>query len=148
VQLFVTTWYHKFNASWHMATEAYYEYERDVPSIYGPIKPEPNTNGAYCSLGQIVCFAPEWAIVNYLQKEFSPHNYISIRNEVFDDSKGQRTGYRTTYSEESFAFGHWIGSTVVLRPEVRFEHAYDMPAYNLGTKQSQLTFSMDVIFRY
>jgi Putative beta-barrel porin-2, OmpL-like. bbp2 len=148
VQLFVTTWYHKFNPSWHMATEAYYEYERDVPSINGPIKPEPNTNGAYCSLGQIVCFAPEWAIVNYLQKEFSPHNYISIRNEVFDDSKGQRTGYKTTYSEDSFAFGHWIGSTVVLRPEIRFEHAYDMPAYNLGTKQSQLTFSMDVIFRY
>ncbi|HSY11349.1 MAG TPA: outer membrane beta-barrel protein [Verrucomicrobiae bacterium] len=148
VQLFVTTWYHKFNPSWHMATEAYYEYERDVPSIFGPIPPQPNANGAYCAPGQIQCFAPEWAIVNYLQKEFSTHNYISIRNEVFDDSKGQRTGYKTTYSENAFAYGHWIGSTVVLRPELRFEHAYSMPAYNLGTKQSQFTFSMDVIFRY
>jgi hypothetical protein len=45
-------------------------------------------------------------------------------------------------------FGHRMGSTVVIRPELRFEHAYNMPAYNLGTKQSQLTFSMDVIFRY
>lgn len=148
VQLFVTTWYHKFNASWHMATEAYYEYERDVPSIFGPIPPEPNADGAYCAAGQIRCFAPEWAAVNYLQKEFSPHNYISIRNDILDDSKGQRTGYKTTYSEHSFMFGHWIGSTVVFRPESRFEHAYHMPAYNLGTKQSQLTFSMDVIFRY
>ena len=31
VQLFVTTWYHKFNKNWHMATEGYYEYERNVP---------------------------------------------------------------------------------------------------------------------
>ena len=25
------TWYHKFNAKWHMATEAWYMYEREVP---------------------------------------------------------------------------------------------------------------------
>ena len=148
VQLFVTTWYHKFNASWHMATEAYYEYERDVPAVGGPIPTEPNANGAHCSPGQIQCFAPEWAAVNYLQKEFSKHNYISMRNDFLDDLRGQRTGFKTFYSEHSIAFGHWISDIVTIRPELRFEHAYNAPAYNNGTKQSQFSFAMDVIWRY
>ena len=38
------TWYHKFNSKWHMATETWYMYERDVPNVAGnvanPITPE------------------------------------------------------------------------------------------------------------
>jgi Putative beta-barrel porin-2, OmpL-like. bbp2 len=148
VQLFVTTWYHKFNPTWHMATEAYYEYQRDVPSASGPIAPEANTNGASCPAGQLRCFAGEWAAVNYLQREFSPHNYISVRTDLLNDTRGQRTGFPTLYSEHSLTWGHWIGSTVLIRPELRFERSYRVPAYDLGTKQSQLSFAMDVILRY
>lgn len=149
VQLFVTTWYHKFNRSWHMATEAYYEYERDVPSVFEPIVPEPNTNGAFCAAaGQLRCFAGEWAAVNYLQKEFSEHNYISLRTDLLDDQKGQRTGFRTLYSEHSLTWGHWVGSTVLFRPELRFERAYSARAYDLGTKHNQFSFAGDVIFRF
>jgi hypothetical protein len=148
VQLFVTTWYHKFNKSWHMATEAYYEYQRDVPSVSGPIAPEPNTNGAACLPGAIRCFAGEWAVVNYLQKEFSKSNYISLRTDLLNDMKGQRTGFPTFYSEHALTWGHWIGSTVLFRPELRFERAYDAKAYDLGTKHNQLSFAMDVIFKF
>jgi hypothetical protein len=148
VQLFVTTWYHKFGPTWHMATESYYEYERDVPSIFGPIHPEPNANGAYCASGQIRCFAGEWAAVNYLQKTLSKSDYLSIRTDLLDDSKGQRTGYKTLYSEHTLMWGHWISDLITIRPEVRFDHAYDMPAFNLGTKENQFTFALDVIVRY
>lgn len=148
VQLFVATWYHKFNASWHMATESYYEYERDVPSVSGPITPEPNTNGAHCRPGQERCFAGEWAAVNYLQKEFSKSNYMSIRNDLLNDMKGQRTGFPTLYSEHSVMWGHWIGSTVLFRPELRFEHSYQVPAYDNGTSRNQFSFAMDAIFRF
>jgi hypothetical protein len=61
--MFDNTWYHKFSQSWHMATEAWYMYERDVPSVSGPIEPEKGTNGAFCSTGQVRCLAPEWAMV-------------------------------------------------------------------------------------
>jgi hypothetical protein len=148
VQLFVTTWYHKFNKSWHMATEAYYEYEREVPAINGPIQPVVGANPAYCDSGQVRCFAPEWAAVNYLQREMSPHDYISIRNDVLDDLRGQRTGYKTLYSEHSIAWGHWISDLITIRPELRFDRAYDMPAFNFGTKQNQFTFAVDLIIRY
>ncbi len=35
----------------------------------------------------------------------------------------QRTGYRTRYTEYMIGRGHWIGTTVLCRPKLRFEGA-------------------------
>ena len=123
-------------------------YQRDVPSIFGPLTPEKGTNGAYCSAGEIRCFAPEWATVNYVEKELSTKNYVSIRTDFLDDMKGQRTGYKTQYAEETLMWGHWVGNTVLLRPEIRFDHAFDRSAYDDGTRRSQFQLAMDVIFKF
>lgn len=65
-----------------------------------------NANGAVCdSAAELQCYAPEWAIVNYVEKQFSTKDYLTIRNEYLDDIKGQRTGYRTRYSESMIAWG-------------------------------------------
>jgi hypothetical protein len=53
IQMFVSTWSHKFSSNWNMQTEAYYTYQRDVPSIFGPLPIEPNTNGAVCPFGEV-----------------------------------------------------------------------------------------------
>jgi hypothetical protein len=148
LQMFDNTWYHKFNAQWHMATEAWYMYQRDVPNVSGPLLPEKGANGAFCSAGQIRCTAPEWAAVNYVERQVSAKNYISIRSDFLDDMKGQRTGFKTRYAEETLMWGHWVGSTVVLRPEIRFDRAFDRRAYDDGTRQSQLQLAMDVIFKF
>jgi hypothetical protein len=148
LQMFDNTWYHKFNATWHMATEAWFMYQRGVPSVYGPIAPEKGTNGAFCAAGQIRCFAPEWAAVNYIEKQLSLKNYISIRTDFLDDIKGQRTGYKDRYTEATLMWGHWVGSTILFRPEIRFDRAIDRPAYDFGTRQSQFQFAMDVIFKF
>lgn len=148
VQHYDATWYHKFNATTHSATEAWYMYERDVPNVAGPITPKPGANPAFCLPTQTTCFAPEWSIANYVEKELSKKDYLSIRNEVLDDIKGQRTGFKTRYSEHELMYGHWIGSTVVFRPGIRFERSYDRPAYDLGTRSNQLSFTMDVIFKF
>lgn len=145
---YYATYYHKFNSSWHTATESWYMYEKDVPSVFGPLPTETNANGAWCDPGQIVCFAPEWAIVNYVEKQLSKKDYLSFRNEYFDDIRGQRTGYKTPYSEHLIGWGHWIGSTILLRPELRYEHAYSYPAYDLGSKKNQFVAAADVIFFY
>jgi len=148
LQMFDNTWYHKFSASWHMATEAWYMYQRGVPSISGPLLPEKGTNGAFCSKGEIRCLAPEWAMVNYVEKQISPKNYVSIRSDFLDDVKGQRTGFKTRYTEATLMWGHWVGSTILLRPEIRFDHAFDRPAYDDGTRKSQFQLAMDVIFKF
>jgi len=125
-------------------------YEKDVPNVNNPaasgllIK---NANGAVCNTAQeLTCFAPEWAIVNYLAKEFSKKDYLTIRNEYFNDIRGQRTGIKTKYTEHEVAWGHWIGTTLLFRPEIRYERSYDAPAYSSGTKKNQFVAAGDLIF--
>ena len=77
------------------------------------------------------CFAPDYAILNYLEHDFDNHHAsLNIRNEFFDDLRGQRTGNRTSYSEHLVGFDFWLGSSVTFRPELRFEHSYGVPAYD------------------
>ena len=152
LQAYYETYYHRINAKWHTDTETWFMYERQVPNIGGnvanPITPETGANGAFCSFGERTCFAPEVALVNYLEYERNPKNYFSLRNELVDDIKGQRTGYTTRYSEHLLSYGHWIGSTVLFRPEVRLEHSYELAAYDLGTKHTQFVVAGDLTYHF
>lgn len=152
VQSFYETWYHVFTSRTHMDTETWYMYERGVPNIAGnvanPVPTETGANGAFCAVNEQRCFAPEVAVVNYVEHEFNAHNYLSVRNEYVDDIKGQRTGYATQYSEHLVGFGHWIGSTVLFRPELRLEHSYNLAAYDLGTKRIQFVVAGDFTYHF
>ena len=148
LQQYDATWYHKFSKTVHMATETWYMYERDVPALKGTIHPETGANGAHCLAGEQRCTAPEYAIVNFLQKELSLHNFLSFRTDFLNDKKGQRTGFATRYSENALAWSHWIGTTVQIRPELRFERAWDQKAYDSGRRHNQLTAASDLIFHF
>jgi hypothetical protein len=148
LQQYDVTWYHRFSKTIHMASESWYMYERDVPAVGGPIKPELGANPAYCPPGEQRCTAPEYAAVNFLEKELSLHNFLSFRSDFLDDQKGQRTGYPTKYTENTISWCHWFGSTVQLRPELRFERAWDHKAYDNGRDQNQITAASDLIFHF
>lgn len=148
MQQFDGTWYHRFSKTVHAATESYFMYERDVPALGGPVVPEKGANGAFCRAGETRCTAPVWAAVNYVQKELSAHDFVSFRSDFLGDKKGQRTGYQTKYSENTVMWSHWIGTTVQLRPELRFERAWDRKAYDQGLRQNQLTFASDLIVHF
>jgi hypothetical protein len=85
---------------------------------------------------------------NYLNKELSAHTALEFRSDFLNDKKGQRTGVATRYTENTLALSHWIGTTVQLRPEVRFDHAWDRKSYDRGTKQSQFTVASDLIVHF
>ena len=148
LQQYDATWYHKFSSKWHMASEAYVMYERDVPSIYGTVAAEPNTDGAACRFGVQTCFAPEWAFDNYLNRELNAHNFLSFRSDFLNDKKGQRTGVNTKYTENTLALSHWIGTTIQMRPEIRFDHSWDRASYDAGKRYSQFTAATDLIFHF
>ena len=151
MQAYYATWYHQFgDGPFHIATEAWFQYQDNVPSIFIPNNPALITgaNGAWCSVGESKCFAPEWAILNYLEIKLSEHDALTWRNEYFQDFVGQRTGYQNQYFETMLGYVHWIGSTVIMRPEIRFEQAFQHPAYNNGTAKNQLVTAMDFIFKY
>jgi hypothetical protein len=150
---YYATWYHKFGHSkWHMAWETWYQYMKDTPNVNNPAAASlliTNSNGAVCNLpDELTCFAPDWATVHYVSRQIGKKDSLILRNEYFDDIKGQRTGFKTTYTEHDVSWNHWIGTTVVFRPELRYEHAYDAPAYDNGTKKSQLMFAADMIWFY
>jgi len=152
LQQYDGTWYHRFSKSVHIATEAWYMYQRDVPAadpvIAPPIPPEAGTDSAFCRPGQLRCTAPEYAVMNYINKELSLHRYISFRSDFLNDKKGQRTGVQTRYSENTISFNQWIGSTVQLRPEVRFDRSWDRPGYDNGAHSNQFTAATDLIFHF
>jgi hypothetical protein len=45
-------------------------------------------------------------------------------------------------------WSHWVGTTVQIRPELRFERAWEHKAYDRGTRQNQLTVASDLIFHF
>jgi Putative beta-barrel porin-2, OmpL-like. bbp2 len=152
IQMFVVTWSHKFSPLWNMQTEAYYTYQRDVPSVFGSLPIEPNTNGAVCPFGQVSCFAPAWAIVNYQNFKITKTDFFVMRNEYFSDDRGQRTGTATRYTTHSIGWGHWFNAwgenTGLFRPELRYEHSYNAPAYDHGSRRDQLIVAADVVLFY
>ncbi len=163
VSAYYLTYYHKINATWHTDTEGWYQYERDVPNNNYPgavTSPAPITgaNGAFCNPSAQHCYAPDYAVVNYVEHEFDNHHAsLNIRNEFVDDIRGQRTGVATKYSEHLVGFNFWLGSTVTFRPELRLEHSYDGPAYDspfvngvagAPTKTTQLTLAGDLIYHF
>jgi hypothetical protein len=152
LQDFVATYSHKFNDQWWTTTESWYMYERDVPNVAGnvatPIPPEVGANGAFCNPGQRTCFAPEWSILNYTMYRMSGNAFLTFRNEFFDDFKGQRTGFKTKYTENGVGITFWPNRITTVRPEIRYEHSYDLFAYDNGTKPNQFIASVDVIVHY
>ena len=152
LQEYDLTWYHKFNAKWHTATETWYMYENSVPNVAGnvvnPVKPELGANGAFCAAGQLRCTAPEYAIVNYLNRDVTSKFMIGFRSDLLNDKKGQRTGIPGKYTENTFYLTRYIGTTVMFRPELRFDHSWDHEGYNDGNARNQLFFGMDVIYKF
>ena len=146
------TWYHKFNSKWHMATEAWYMYERKVPNVAGnvanPITPETGADGAFCAPGERTCTAPEFAVVNYLNREFNSKFFMGFRSDVLDDKKGQRTGIPDKYTENTLYATKYFGTTLMLRPEIRFDHSWGVPGYNNGTAKNQFFAGADLIYKF
>jgi hypothetical protein len=180
LEAYYLTWYHNITPTWHTDTETWYQWESDVPNLcyglnpcisYGSnanlganagsiVSPSLLTgaNGAQCNPALTHCYAPDVAIVNYIEHAFR-HNTASlnIRNEYVNDFAGQRTGTKTAYSEHMVGFDFWAGSTVTFRPELRYDHSYNKPAYDAPsvngisgapTKNSQLTLAGDLIWHF
>jgi hypothetical protein len=143
LQQIVGTWTHKFNDKIYTATEAWYMFMEDTKSH--PTKDVPFQSGSFPVRNG---YAPEWAVVNYTMFRITPTAFVSVRNEIFNDKVGSRTGFATLYSEHSVGITWWPDKIITLRPEIRFDHSYDTNAYDNGTGRNQFTASMDMIVHF
>jgi hypothetical protein len=140
IQMYVATWGHRFNQHVHMQTEAYRIYGRNIPG-FGPgwtrqaAASLPGTAGAF-------------GMVNFLNFELDPNDMLSVRNEFYNDEKGQRTGFATRYSSHTLGLTHWVSQDLEIQPEIRYERSYDANAYNAGKKDYQFVALLDAIIHY
>jgi hypothetical protein len=167
IQHAVMTWYHKFNDRWHTGTEVWYMWEAHTPNVDNPAGaavisaqyPAPQFNigapsGAQCNPAVAFCYSYAWAVLNYLNYQYTPHDIFTWRTDWMNDAQGQRTGFKTRYAEFALGYTHWIGDTIELRPEMRYEHSLDVDAYDNPTatpgagKRYQLTVAADMIFHF
>ncbi len=166
VQHVAITWFHKFDEKWHMGSEAWYMWQLDTPNVnsaQGTAQLEdmfPNLKynapyGAQCNSAAVVtCKSAAYAIVNFVEYQIGPRDSITIRNELLNDLQGQRTGFKTLYSEHLIGWSHWFGDTITFRPELRFDHAYAVDAYNNPSgipghgSHNQLMLAADLIFHF
>jgi hypothetical protein len=144
IQQYVGTWSHKFDEKWWTSTEAWYMYQNHA--VDHPTASVPVQNGAFPVKGGQ--FVGEWAFLNYTMYRIGPGTFFTVRNEVLDDRDGNRTGYATYYSEHSIGITWWPNSLVTIRPELRWEHAYQAKPYDNGGRASQLTAQVDVVFHF
>ena len=159
-QALVVTWGHRFNKTFHMQTEAYYQWQFDGATggtaSYGPVRYDAGGGPGAIIKG----INQQIGFVNYLQMLLSTKSFISLRNDMFSDVQGQQTGFATTYFSHTIGVNYFFTNWIQIRPEVRYdwnsrvnfighEFASTVPYDAIGiAKPHQTLFSMDMIVRF
>jgi hypothetical protein len=107
----------------------------------------PGANPALCQTGT-QCWAGAYAMSLYVMYQLSDKDYVGMRSEAFDDARGQRTGFQTWYSENTLGYVHWLTPSIEVRPEIRFDHAYQATPYDNGRRRSQVTVASDLLIKF
>ena len=145
----VTTWEHRFSKKMHTKTEAYYMWQFDgvvggTPSL-GP----PMSFGGGGGLGKFLPGnSPAYGVLNYTMYKLSKRDYFTVRNEWWDDTRGERSGFATNYSSHTIGISHQFNDLIMVRPEIGFYHSYNEPAFNLGKSNNLLMGGFDLTIRY
>jgi hypothetical protein len=156
LQWYGLTYYHIFNAHWHISAEVYNEHENGVPNINNPLVANviiPNggapfspqnipfnaPNAAQCNNAIVYkCRATAIGAVDYLNWSPNPLNNVSLRTEYYDDEQGQRTGFAAVYYEVGLGWQHWLSPQIELRPEFTWYHSSKTAFNNASQAETQV----------
>jgi hypothetical protein len=157
----IESYTHKFNDVWWTTTEAQYMWTDHCTTA--PTAKVPYEDGFYPTKTGYV-----WTggIVNYTMCRTSPNSFLTLRNEFWDDPSGYRSSYSSSYYEGAIGAQYWPNKLIMIRPEVRFEHAFKHDGlastsapyvgaggpvagpYDNGLKDSQITFAVDLTYHF
>jgi hypothetical protein len=146
---FVTTWEHRFNKDIHTKTEAYLMWQRDAelggtPSA-GPVKPFGGGGGDGVLLpGTSLAYG----VLNYSMFAISKQDYITLRNEVWRDERGMRSGFPGTYTSHTIGLSHNINAVLQIRPEIGYYRNWNEPAFDLGHTRGIWLYGFDMTLRF
>src|SRR5579871_4041689 len=143
------TWGHKFNDRWHMQTQIYYMWQYDAlkggTAINGPVYPYGGGGGP----GAVIPGkANAYGYVNYIEYKVNKRDYISFRDGYLGDGTGWRTGFNNRFMDFTLGYSHLFSANYWFRPEIRWDHAFDNPAFDNGLRKDQYTATADLVIRF
>ncbi len=145
----VSTWEHRFSEKIHTKTEAYYMWQFDAVVGGTPSLGPPMSFGGGGGLGKFLPGnAPAFGVLNYTMFQLSKRDYFTVRNEWWDDSRGERSGFATNYSSHTIGISHQFNDHVMIRPELGYYHSYNVPAFDLGKNSNLLMGGFDLTIRF
>jgi hypothetical protein len=145
----VGTWQHRFTPGIQTRTESYLMWQRDAvvggtPSI-GPVRSFGGGGGIGAKIP-----GTTWAygVLNYTMFELSKIDYITVRNEVWRDVDGERSGFPGTYSSHAIGLTHNFTPLLQFRPEVGYYRNYQTKAFDLGKRKYLIMLAADITLRF
>lgn len=149
LQQYNLTWSHRFTENFFTETEAYYIDQLDAAQggtcNFGPVKSFGGGGGCGAILPG---YSSSIGAVNYIEYKIQEKNFITFRTDYLDDPRGQLTGFETSYMSWTLGLTHVLTSLISIRPEVRYETAFDATPYDNGTRKNQALFIVDAIVRF
>ena len=87
--------------------------------------------------------------MNYIELKLSKRDFLSLRPlDFLNDKKGERTGFPTKYASWTVGVTHRFSELISVRPELRYDKAFNAHPYGNGTRSAQLMFAVDAIIRF
>ena len=145
----VSTWEHRFSRLLVTKTESYFMWQRDAvvggtPSI-GPVRPFGGGGGIGADIpGTTLTFG----VLNYTEYQISRRDFITIRNEWWKDTDGERSGFPSTYTSNAIGLSHNFTPEFQIRPEIDYFRSWRVPAFDNGRRKNQIMAAFDVTIRF
>ena len=145
----VSTWEHKFSPEIHTKTEAYFMWQRNAELGGTPSIGPPQSFGGGGGDGVLLPgISYTYGAVNYTMFGITKQDYITVRNEVWRDERGMRSGTPGTYTSHSIGLSHNFNSLFQIRPEIGYYRNWDNDAFDLGTKKGIWLYGFDMTMRF
>src|SRR5262249_46623749 len=105
---FVATWEHRFSRLFITKTESYIMCQKDAvvggtPSI-GPLEPFGGGGGIGPDIPEE--YTLTFGVLNYTVYQLGKKDFITIRNEWWKDTDGERSGFKGVYTSNAFGLWH------------------------------------------
>ncbi len=145
----VQTWEHKFSQVLSTKTESYIMWQKNAvvggtPSI-GPVE-------SFGSGGGIGAFIPgttyTFGALNFTEYVLGRRDFITVRNEYWKDTDGERAGFKGVYTSNAIGWSHNFSPYFQIRPEIDYFRNWTVPAFDNGRRQNQFMLATDVTLRF
>jgi len=93
-------------------------------------------------------YSLNYGAFNYTMFALGKNDYLTIRNELWNDPQGERTGFPSLYSSHTIGWSHNFNPVFQIRPEIGFYHSYQNRSFDLGTTRNMIMGGVDVTWRF